>query len=169
MLNQSVKRPWYSEPYVWMLIAFPAIAVVAGFITLYLAIASSDGMVEDDYYKRGLEINRILDRDKAAATHGLMADVTFNVGEKRIQIHFNSKPEYQVPDSIMLSFTHHTRPGLDKKLLLQHIDANNYQVPLPELDAGEWTIEFAAADWRLMRAVKMPMKMSRDFRLTPLL
>jgi hypothetical protein len=168
VLNQSVKRAWYREPYVWMLIAFPSMAVVAGFITLALAIVSSDGMVEDDYYKRGLEINRILDRDTAAATHGLMADVTFNVGDKLILVHFTSKPEYQLPDTIMLSFTHHTRQGFDKKVLLQHVAANTYQMPLPELINGEWTIEFSAADWRLMRVVKMPMKMSRDFRVTPL-
>jgi len=168
MPNLSVKKPWYREPYVWMLIAFPATAVIGGFITLGLAIQSSDGMVEDDYYKRGLEINRTLDRDKAAATHGLMADVTFNVADKLITIAFTSKPEYQLPDSVLISFKHHTRQGFDQKVLLQRIDATHYQLPLPELTAGDWTLELAAADWRLMRSVKMPMKSSRDFRLTPL-
>mgnify|MGYP003538149290 CR=1 FL=1 len=30
-------NPWYREPFVWLLIAFPLTAVVAGFITLGLA------------------------------------------------------------------------------------------------------------------------------------
>ena len=34
--------PWYREPYVWLLISIPAAAVLAGLITLALAIASDD-------------------------------------------------------------------------------------------------------------------------------
>lgn len=33
---------WYREPYVWLLILIPAAAVLAGLITLALAIASDD-------------------------------------------------------------------------------------------------------------------------------
>jgi hypothetical protein len=34
--------PWHREPYVWLLISIPAAAVLAGLITLALAIASDD-------------------------------------------------------------------------------------------------------------------------------
>jgi hypothetical protein len=167
MSEPVVKTPWYREPYVWLLITFPAMAVIGGFITLNLAITSSDGIVADDYYKRGLEINRSFERDKAATAHGLMADMTFNIGDKLIDIQFSTKPEYQLSDTVVLSFKHHTRQGFDLKVLLQRIDATHYQLPLPELVAGEWTVELAADDWRLMRSVKMPMSMTREFRLTP--
>jgi len=36
--------PWYREPYVWLLISIPAAAVLAGLITLALAIASEDAV-----------------------------------------------------------------------------------------------------------------------------
>ena len=71
-------RAWYREPLVWLLISFPLTAVIAGFFTLYLAIISKDGLVVDDYYQRGKEINMSLARDRAAARHGLHASVTLD-------------------------------------------------------------------------------------------
>ncbi len=35
-------RPWWSHGHVWLLIAGPAIVVVAGFFTYYLAVRSPD-------------------------------------------------------------------------------------------------------------------------------
>jgi len=45
---------------VWLVIAGPAIVVVAGFITLYLAISRPDPLVTEDYYRKGIEINKTL-------------------------------------------------------------------------------------------------------------
>jgi hypothetical protein len=47
------KTPWYREPWVWLMIAFPMSAVIGGMITIYLAVTTSTGLVVDDYYKRG--------------------------------------------------------------------------------------------------------------------
>ena len=52
--------PWYKERWTWLLMLMPATAIVAGFITLWLAITSFDGLVADDYYKQGLAINQTL-------------------------------------------------------------------------------------------------------------
>jgi len=42
--------------------AGPAIVVVASLFTAWLAWSTDDGVVADDYYKRGLVINRELER-----------------------------------------------------------------------------------------------------------
>ena len=52
--------PWYREPLVWMVVAIPAAAVIAGAVMLVLANATWDGLVADDYYERGMQINRSL-------------------------------------------------------------------------------------------------------------
>ena len=58
--------PWWTFPLVWMVIAGPAIVVVAGFVTLWLAMRAPDPLVAEDYYRRGLEINKTLaTQDKA--------------------------------------------------------------------------------------------------------
>lgn len=59
--------PWWRYPLVWMVIAGPAAVVVAGFATLWLAIRTPDPVVAGDYYRRGLEINQTLARDKSLA------------------------------------------------------------------------------------------------------
>lgn len=52
--------PWWKYGHVWLVIAGPAIVVVAGFITLYLAITRPDPVIDEDYYRKGVEINRTL-------------------------------------------------------------------------------------------------------------
>jgi uncharacterized protein len=39
---QKTSRPWWSFGHVWLLISGPAIVVVAGFFTYYLAVHSPD-------------------------------------------------------------------------------------------------------------------------------
>lgn len=40
--------PWYRYPWPWVAIAIPAIAVVGGLFSLYLAISNPDPLVVDD-------------------------------------------------------------------------------------------------------------------------
>lgn len=45
------QKPWYREPWPWVAIGIPAVAVIMGFTTLYLALANPDYLVvEEDQY-----------------------------------------------------------------------------------------------------------------------
>jgi len=57
--------PWWRYGHVWLLIAGPAAVIVAGFVTLWLAVRSPDPVIDADYYRRGIEINKALAREKA--------------------------------------------------------------------------------------------------------
>ena len=52
-------QPWWHYGYVWLVIAGPLVVVVASFVTLYLALQGTDPVI-DDYYRKGIEINRTL-------------------------------------------------------------------------------------------------------------
>ena len=41
-------RPWYREPWPWVLIALPLMTIIASFFTLYLAISQPDYRVADE-------------------------------------------------------------------------------------------------------------------------
>ena len=69
------KKEWYRHPMVWMVIAIPASAVIVGSILLTLSITTFDGLVEDDYYKKGKEINQVLERDEFALEKEISAEV----------------------------------------------------------------------------------------------
>ncbi len=61
--EQSAK-PWWQYGHVWLIIAGPAAVIVAGFVTLAIAIKTPDPVVAEDYYKRGLNINQTLAAEK---------------------------------------------------------------------------------------------------------
>jgi len=57
-------KRWWQYGHVWLIIAGPAAVVVAGFVTLAIAIKTPDPVLAEDYYKRGLEINKTLAAEK---------------------------------------------------------------------------------------------------------
>jgi hypothetical protein len=57
-------KAWWQHGHVWLIIAGPAAVVVAGFITLFIAIRTPDPVIAEDYYKRGLDINKTLATEK---------------------------------------------------------------------------------------------------------
>ena len=53
--------PWWKFGHVWLVIAGPVLVILAGFVTLWLALSRPDPMVAEDYYRQGIEINKTLD------------------------------------------------------------------------------------------------------------
>lgn len=60
--------PWWKFGYVWLVLAGPAVVVVASFVTLYLALSRPDPLVSQDYYRQGININQTLDAAATAAS-----------------------------------------------------------------------------------------------------
>lgn len=65
--------PWWKFGYVWMVLAGPAIVVVASFVTLYLAVTRADPVVDEDYYRKGLQINQTLADNPTSLAPALQA------------------------------------------------------------------------------------------------
>jgi uncharacterized protein len=63
---------WYKNAYVWLIIGGPSLVIVASFITLYLAITHPDPPI-DDYYRKGIEINKTLDAQSEAMAPAIQA------------------------------------------------------------------------------------------------
>ena len=57
----SAAAPWWRFGHVWLIIAGPVIVIIAGFVTLWLAISRPDPVVAEDYYRQGIEINKTLE------------------------------------------------------------------------------------------------------------
>ncbi len=56
----TTSPPWWRFPLLWMVIAGPALVVVASFVTLWLALHTPDPVLTPDYYRKGIEINKTL-------------------------------------------------------------------------------------------------------------
>lgn len=140
--------PWYREPWPWVLIALPLSAVIAGFITLMIAIENQDGLVAEDYYKQGLAINRVLEREARAAALGLSAQVM--ISDERIRIGLTGPAD--LPASVVVRFIHPTRSGLDRSIVLGAIANGWYEGAMPGMTSGRWLVqaEDDQGTWRLI-------------------
>lgn len=159
MTTKSIKgQPWYKEFYVWLVIFFPMLAVVAGIYTIRLAILSDDGLVADDYYKRGLEINLTLNRDKRALAQQMQADIELQPKQQRLFLTLHSgDKDYSLPNELTLHLQYSTRAGHDQHLQLKRVGDNDYFAALStELINGNWIMELAGDDWRLVKTVHLP-------------
>lgn len=63
-MDDITHKPWWKYGYVWLLISGPLLVIIAGFITLYLAITRPDPVTDEDYYQKGIEINKTLDEQR---------------------------------------------------------------------------------------------------------
>jgi hypothetical protein len=68
--KQQVARQtnaWWHHGYAWLVFGGPAAVVVASLITVYIAVSHRDALVDEDYYRKGIEINKMLS-DKTLST-----------------------------------------------------------------------------------------------------
>ena len=65
----TVTPPWWRFGHVWLVLAGPAAVVVAGIATAVIAVRTPDPVVEADYYRRGIEINKTLAERAEARAH----------------------------------------------------------------------------------------------------
>lgn len=69
---QTKQQPWWKFGHVWLILSGPLVVVIASFITLYLAIHTPDPVI-DDYYRKGIEINKTLDAQRDGMVPALQA------------------------------------------------------------------------------------------------
>ena len=60
------KKPWWKFGYVWMVIGGPLSVVFASIITVYFALGTPETVIEN-YYVKGININKTLDEESALA------------------------------------------------------------------------------------------------------
>jgi uncharacterized protein len=145
MLDRSL--PWYRERWPWLLMLGPAAVVVAGAITTWIAFATADGLVAEDYYKQGLAINKVLKREETARRLGISAEVFFQDKLLRVRLRGDNPPV------VFAQLVHATRGGQDLRLRLVRAPNGVYETHLPPLAQGRWRVilEDPAAGWRLVR------------------
>jgi len=138
-------KPWYREPWPWLLMAGPGTVVVAGIATAWIAFSGADGLVADDYYKQGLSINRTLAREAQATSLGLAGELVVADGSVRVTLR-SSQP---LPDRISLRFAHPARAAEDRVVFLARRTESLYEAPVPALAAVAWRAIVETPEWRV--------------------
>ena len=126
---------------------------------LVLANVTWDGLVADDYYRRGLQINRSLARDAEAARLGLRAFVEFPApGIVTIRL-VDPDGAASAPgtDNLNLRFARAARTGADVTVAMSRDTGEFWQGHLPPMTSGKWYVELGNDQWRLISPVWMPV------------
>lgn len=149
MTLNNDSKPWYKETWPWILISGPAVVIVAGFVTLWLAIVSNDGLVSDDYYKQGLAINQRLQRDHYASDLGLRAD--FMRSGRQVRLLLAAERDAALPEVLTLKLSHPTRAGQDQIIKMVSEGQGFYGGELTADVSGRRyvSIEDPSGKWRL--------------------
>jgi hypothetical protein len=155
-MQEAPLRPWYRTPFVWLLIGLPATAVIASFITLYLAITTRDGLVVDDYYEQGKAINRELARDHEASRLGLTGMLAINPSSNSVDFEMQTANGVEPPSDLQIAFMHATRDGNDRVLTATRDSVWHYRAPLPEFVPGRYRVQVETPSWRLVGSLHVP-------------
>lgn len=158
-------QPWYREPWPWILSVGPVAVILAGAVTAWLAIKSNDGLVVDDYYKQGLEVNQVIERDRRADALGLRATVLQGQGGN-FRVLLTASGNAPLPPRLKLRFLHPARGGLDREVILDADGLGAYSgrsndgglggrwLVRLEDEAGSWRL---SADWAMDKLESLPM------------
>lgn len=150
------KSAWWKEPMVWLIIALPLTAVLAGLVTLWIAARNADSLVADDYYKQGMAIHQTLERESRAAALGLVAQLQVEDGTLRIRL---SGRLDAYPDQLELTLVHPSHQAQDLTLVVPATAPGEYRVALPPMSAGQRRVILQSEHqgWRLTGRTAVPM------------
>ena len=157
-MTRGIKKPNdpRSNPIIWLIIAIPLSAVVMGVCMLTLALKNDVSLVNDDYYKQGLEINRTLDRDQYAIDNGLGANISYDSEDQNWVIHLNGPANWQPEESVRLYLRHATIGSNDLSCTLIPISRLSWYCKTALPENGKWHLEIGTQQWRLTESLSLP-------------
>lgn len=150
-------KPWYRQFWPWFLISLPATAVVAGIVTLNIAIDSDDGLVKDDYYKEGLSVHRDAARFELAKQLDVQAAVKVDKESGAVEVELNDAPVGNLPN-LTLTFFHPTRSHDDHRVALSRVTGRHYVGKTEALSPANWrvSIDPPQQNWRITGRMPVP-------------
>lgn len=152
-LHPDADKAWYRHPFLWLAILLPATAVIAGLITLYIAIVNADDPVVDEWYKEGKAINRSAEQEQMAERLGIGLELS-QVGAG-VQARLLSSTAIPMPQTITVALRHPTLADRDVVIELVNQQDNQYRGDglLPEDGRRNVTVTAAGNHWRLYQTV----------------
>ncbi|GAB2791623.1 FixH family protein [Halomonas shantousis] len=154
-------RPWYKEFWPWFLLAILAMSIAMGTTFLVLSITSYDGLVEDNYYKKGLAINEVLDQEQHAAELNMAATLSVDnlTGDVVIELEGDERPE-----QLKLNLIFPSQGRQDQSISLQRVRDGHYVGQLPQKLNYRWYVQLQPVTqegdpaWRLNGEAHFPLE-----------
>lgn len=160
-------NPWYKQFWPWFLIFFPALAVVAGIATIIIAVNSDDGLVEENYYKAGLAINKTIADEERASALEISALLEIKPEVRQIYLKLSGNQDIS-KQRLLLKLIHPTIKGRDITIPLLAQPNGVFRGFLDALpEKGRWYVTLTPEDksWRISDEILVPIP--PGWKLTP--
>lgn len=164
-MQQQPTRPWYKEPWPWILISIIVIPMIVAVIRLNIYREYKVEMVVDDYYKKGKSINQEFAREKLAQSYGISALVNFS--NDNIVIDINHNKQAPALANLIISLYHSTQSFKDLSLRATARADGTFSAALPNELTGKWqlTVEPYDKKWKIQKNIFLPA--SKQIIITP--
>jgi len=140
----GARRASSRSPWPWILAAGPLVVVLASLASAWLAVSHGDEVVEENYYKLGLTINRTLAAAPVAARE---PDATVVIGADGA-VHVSLENSGSTPSGLRLALR---RPGERDggQVSLRPRDGDDWVGTLHDLAPGIRILTLESDAWRL--------------------
>jgi hypothetical protein len=145
---------WYKEPWAWLVVILPLIAVVASITTFFIATDTTDSLVVGDYYKKGKAINLELSKIKEAKKLGITFALKLDNNELIIKPTGIEK-EFPV---LNVNFFHPTLAQEDFYLALTADGNGDFRYHFDHQIKGKWLVTFTPFEnhWKIENTLYFP-------------
>ncbi len=135
-----------------LVVALPAVAVIASLSTVYVAFTNQDSMVKDNYYKEGLAINKDISQDSLAKSNRINAELDI-AADGSVTLHLSS--DMSPPDTIVLELIHNATSEKDLTIPLMIDEASTYRGQINKTLTGKWFVLASSSQqgWRITHAI----------------
>lgn len=145
----AVARPWYREPMLWLVVGLPFIVVVAGFVTLFVAIRAGGADAYPSEVRRTAQIQvESLAADQAAIARGIAGSLAIDPDTGGIRVVLENVPGDVV--QVRLSLIHPARAEGDSELMLTRSgDAFHGRIATPLAQVWSVRVSDVEGGWRV--------------------
>lgn len=140
---------------IWLVAGLPAIAVVASFITYFIASDNPDTLVNAGYQKIGLAPGKDTSLEQRAAKLDVAGELEVTDGLARLRLSGRIDP---MPAQLELQLLHPTQSEQDVRVQLHAVGQAGYVGSMPIGLRGKWQLILEPIDhaWRLAGGLTIP-------------
>ena len=125
-----------TNPVYWLMWLLPGSAVIAGLSTLAIALHSGDRPLPVEYHWEGARLDADFARARTAALLGIEVELEARDG----QCHALVRNVPDDPAAINLLLTSGSDAGLDRRVRLMRVSANEYRAACAPVAQGSWHV-----------------------------
>ena len=136
-------KPWWKEPWPWIVIALPGSMVVIGFLLLGIAVKHGDDVVNAHPYERGLAVGQVIMKAREARAMHLQGNLSAKDGVITLRL-----PDAVNDATIELHLEHPFRARFDINTVLHRVAPGIYEAKAPLQDV-QYQAQVQTGTWSL--------------------